>query len=294
MFMGATNEPWNIDYAMLRPAASTRRSTSGLPRPRRAEEAPRAQPEGDPACEESSRTSSRSGGTDTAARTCLLLPLRCSAEFLESVELAHERTNRRGPTSCAGSRTLRPSVSPRTSSASRSSSGDEKGSARPAVLGAARSPPRAQTSRGRLLRVRTLTPPRRQQRRADDFASTDLPRLGSPTPAPAAASASIPSRSSRTGGDVDPRPRRLVQALLGGRRGLLLLGPDPHARGLGEQPHRGDPRGPGRIRLRAGPPPTARRRPTTAARSRARSRCRTSSSRPAIRSTRPITRATAR
>jgi len=112
MFMGATNEPWNIDYAMLRPGRLDEKIYVGLPdRPAR-KKVLELNLKGIPLCEDVDQEAlaDRLDGY-SGADIAYLCRKVAEQTFLESVELANER-----PVADADFqkvlRTLRPSVTP--------------------------------------------------------------------------------------------------------------------------------------------------------------------------------------
>jgi transitional endoplasmic reticulum ATPase len=110
MFMGATNEPWNIDYAMLRPGRLDEKVYVGLPDPAARKRILELNLKDIPLCEDvdQEKIAARLEGY-SGADIAYLCRKVAEQTFLESVELAHER-----PIAEADFervlRTLRPSV----------------------------------------------------------------------------------------------------------------------------------------------------------------------------------------
>jgi transitional endoplasmic reticulum ATPase len=110
MFMGATNEPWNIDYAMLRPGRLDEKVYVGLPDLAARKKLLELNLKDIPLCEDVDRDdmANRLDGY-SGADIAYLCRKVAEQTFLESVELAHER-----PIADADFekvlRTLRPSV----------------------------------------------------------------------------------------------------------------------------------------------------------------------------------------
>jgi len=112
MFMGATNEPWNIDYAMLRPGRLDEKIYVGLPDRAARKKVLELNLKDIPLCEdvEQDQLADRLEGY-SGADIAYLCRKVAEQTFLESVELAHER-----PVADADFqkvlKTLRPSVMP--------------------------------------------------------------------------------------------------------------------------------------------------------------------------------------
>ena len=92
MFMGATNEPWNIDYAMLRPGRLDEKVYVGLPERPARKRLLELNLKDIPLCEDvdQERLADRLGGY-SGADIAYLCRKVAEQTFLESVELSHER-----------------------------------------------------------------------------------------------------------------------------------------------------------------------------------------------------------
>jgi len=112
MFMGATNEPWNIDYAMLRPGRLDEKIYVGLPDPAARKKVLELNLKDIPLCEDVDQAALAARLEGYSGADIAYLCRKVSEQtFLESVELAHER-----PVADADFqkvlKTLRPSVTP--------------------------------------------------------------------------------------------------------------------------------------------------------------------------------------
>jgi transitional endoplasmic reticulum ATPase len=110
MFMGATNEPWNIDYAMLRPGRLDEKVYVGLPDRAARRRILELNLKDIPLCEDVDQEALADGLDGYSGADIAYLCRKVGEQtFLESVELAHER-----PVADADFqkvlRTLRPSV----------------------------------------------------------------------------------------------------------------------------------------------------------------------------------------
>jgi transitional endoplasmic reticulum ATPase len=92
MFMGATNEPWNIDYAMLRPGRLDEKIYVGLPDPAARKKVLELNLKDIPLCEDVDQAALAARLEGYSGADIAYLCRKVSEQtFLESVELAHER-----------------------------------------------------------------------------------------------------------------------------------------------------------------------------------------------------------